>query len=364
MQQVISSIIGYTVRGSDGDLGEVKEFFFDDAAWRIRYMAVETGKWLSGRRTLISMSSLDKINWASHTFHVNLSREQVRNSPDTDIDKPISRKYEIALQGYYAWNGYWGGGFYVQPDPFMDILPSKEDREREEDSFCTLSKIDPNLRSTRELAGYRIHATDGDIGHVEDFIVDEDRWDIRYIVIDTRNWLPGRRVVVSPQWIKKVDWENSKVFVDISCDSVKKSPKYTPSELITLDYERKLFEHLRKPESAAWVTFKIHAPEGANVFVAGTFNKWAPSSIRLERDATGVYEATVLIPAGRIEYKFIVDGKWCNAPDCKEEVPNVFGSTNSVLFVGENPGHKGHLHTFSRFSAGRNSPLWSTPMGG
>ncbi|MFA6567508.1 MAG: PRC-barrel domain-containing protein [Victivallales bacterium] len=364
MQQVISSMIGYTVRGTDGDLGEVRGFYFDDATWSVRYMVVETGKWLSGRKTLLSIASLEKINCASRTFNVNLNREQVRNSPDTDIDEPVSRKYEIALHGHYEWNSYWSGGFYV-PGYGVDTFLPTDGIEREDESSFKVHKVDSRLCSTQEMSGYRIHATDGDIGHVEDFIVDEGGWDIRYLVVDTRNWLPGRRVIVSPQWIKRVDWEDSKVFVDVSRDAVKKSPVYAPSKLISLDYERKLLEHLRKPEDAAWVTFKIHAPEGAKVFLAGTFNKWDSSSIRLERGSHGVYETTVLVPAGRSEYKFIVNGNWCNAPDCKEQTPNAFGTANSVLFVGQHEGHhKGHLHTFSRFSAGQNRPLWSTPTGG
>ncbi|HCE46299.1 MAG TPA: photosystem reaction center subunit H [Lentisphaeria bacterium] len=362
MQQAISSMIGYKVRGTDGDLGKIKEFYFDDATWTIRYMAVETGKWLTGRRTLVSIAALEKMNWASHTFNVSLSREQVRNSPDTDIEEPISRKYELALHNHYSWSAYWGGGFYVIPG-YETEMPTDmgESRMDVEEPQSNLLKLDPHLRSMRDVIDNRIHATDGDIGHVEDFIVDEETWCIRYLLVDTRNWLPGRRVLISPKWIKSVSWIEDKVFVDISRDAVRKSPEYDPSKLISLDYERKLLEHLSKPEGA-WVTFKIHAPKNAKVYVAGTFNSWDPSSIRLERDSHGTYATTVLIPAGRIEYKFIVNGVWCNAPECKDLVPNGFGTTNSVMTIGQ--GHAGHMHTFSRFSASQNRPLWSTPMGG
>ena len=365
MQQVVNSMIGYTVRGIDGDLGKVKEFYFDDATWIIRYMAVETGNWLSNRKVLISMSAMGKSNLASHVININLTREQVSNSPDVGTDKLVSRKFESALHKYYEWNSYWNGGFYILPGYGMgSALLAAGDTETEEESLACIRKIDPLLRSTREISGYRIHAIDGDIGHVDDFIVDEDGWNIRYLVVDIRNWLPGRRVVISPQWIMEVDWNNAKVFVDISCDAVKNSPRYDPSKLISLDYERKLLEHLRKPESPVWVTFKIHEPHESKVFLAGSFNNWDPSSIRLERDIHGVYGTTVLIPAGRIEYKFIVNGIWRNAPECKDLVPNSFGTTNSVMIVGQGTDHMGHAHTFSRFSAGQNRPLWSTPMGG
>ncbi|MFZ2653768.1 MAG: PRC-barrel domain-containing protein [Victivallales bacterium] len=364
MQQVASGMIGFTINGVDGELGKLKDFYFDDATWTVRYMALETGGWMSGRRTLVSIAALGKMNWASRTINVNLTREQVRNSPHADIDEPISRNYEIALHGHYAWNTYWGGGFYVLPGYGIDMVTSLDEIAAEEESSSNILKLDHGLHNTREIIGNRIHATDGDIGHVEDFIIDEEGWNIRYLVVDLRNWLPGRRVTVSPQWIKDMDWDDAKVFVNISRDAVKRSPRYELSTLITLDYERKMLEHLHKPENAAWVTFKIHAPQGAHVFVAGSFNSWNPSSIRLERDSHGVYATTVLIPPGRIEYKFVVNGTWCNAPECKELVPNAFGSTNSFMLIGHGIGHAGHMHTFSRFSAGQNRPLWSTPMGG
>ena len=190
-------------------------------------------------------------------------------------------------------------------------------------------------------------------------MVDEEKWNIRYLVVDIGNWLPGRKVIVAPQWLREVDWDNGRLYVDITRDAVRKSPRYDSSDLITLDYEKKLLEHLRKPECAAWVTFKFHAHKGAKVHVAGTFNGWNPEAIRLEDDGKGLYSATVLIPAGRIEYKFIVDGKWCNSPDCKDLVPNAFGSMNSFMDIGH--GHVGHMHTFARLSAGHEQLTWRTP---
>ncbi|HBC85864.1 MAG TPA: hypothetical protein DCZ94_02810 [Lentisphaeria bacterium] len=364
MQQIAGSMIGFTVNGVDGELGKLKDFYFDDLTWTFRYMVVETGEWLSGREVLIAHSSISKSDWAAHVFHVNLNREQVRNSPSVDTGKAVPRKFETVLQAYYSWNTYWGGGFYVLPGSGMDMFYPPEGKKKKEDPQFTTRKIEHNLRSTSEIIGYHIHAKDGDIGHVEDFIVNKKTWDIRYLIVDLQNWLPGRRVLVSPCWINRVSWDEEKVFVDISRNAVRKSPAYDPSKPFSIDYEYKLLEHLQKKEGSAWVTFKFHAPPGADVFVAGTFNKWNPMEIRLEDEKKGKYVATVLMPEGRIEYKFIVNGNWCNSPECKELVPNDYGTTNSVLFVGQGKGHKGHLHTFSRFSFGELRPLWSTPIGG
>ncbi len=199
---------------------------------------------------------------------------------------------------------------------------------------------------------------------MEDFIVDDESWSISYIVVDMRNWLPSRRVLVSPQWIQSVSWDENKVFVDISRDAVKSSPAFNPSKPISLDYEEKLRCHLRKPEVKVWVTFKFHAPPKSKVFLAGTFNNWNPSDIRLGGDNKGTYSTAILLPVGRHEYKFIVNGEWRNSPDCVEHVPNPFGTTNSVLFAGPDTDLQGHSHTFARLSVSQSHPMWSTPMGG
>lgn len=362
MYQVVSRMIGFKVKGTDGNLGTVKELYFDDVTWTIRYMAVETGKWLTERKTLVSIAALEKINWATRTFSVNLNREQVRNSPDTDIEKPISRKHELALHRYYAWNNYWGNGFYVLPGFENAMLANIDDGVADEECSSSILKLNPHLRSTRKVTGNRINATDGDIGQIEDFLVNEETWGIRYLIVDTRNWLPGRQVLVSPKWLTGISWKDDKLFADVPRDVIKKSPEFDPSKPFDFEYEEKLLKHMRKTENAAWVTFKFHAAPGSKVYLAGTFNKWNPTMIRLEDDKKGRYSATVLMPTGRNEYKFIVDGNWCNAHDCKNMTPNPFGTTNSVLFIGHDP--KGHMHTFSRFSASQNHPMWSTPMGG
>ena len=364
MNRSLNNWVGCIVRANDGDVGTVDQFYFDDLTWIIRYMVVNTGGRRSGRHVLISQAALGKPDLEKRIFPVNVTLAQVHSSPNTDIDQPVSRQHEVELHKHYAWPVYWGGGFYVPPGYGMATVPAGDAEAASETSSSGVRKVDPHLRSTREVTGCVVHATDGNIGHVEDFLVDDEAWVIRYFVVNTRNWLPDRRVLVSPQWIRKASWTDKKVVVDLSRDAVKKSPKFDPSKPVSLDYEGKLLGHLQKAEDTEWVLFKFHAPSKAKVYVAGTFNNWDPTAIKLGDNRMGTYTAMVLLPLGRYEYKFIVNGDWRNGTDGKEQVPNPFGTTNSVLVVGRTTAHNAHLHTFSRPPVSQDRLNWSTPMGG
>ena len=178
-------------------------------------------------------------------FPVNLTKEQVRNSPGTDTDKPVSRQHETELHGYYGWPVYWGGGTVLgefQTSPLMIMETVKEDETPPENPDS-----DTHLRSTSVVTGNHIEATDGEIGHVEDFVVDDKTWAIRYLLVDTGNWLPGRRVLVSPRWIKRVSWSESKVLVDLTRDAIKNSPEFDPEKPVSDDYEGKLHDYYGRP---------------------------------------------------------------------------------------------------------------------
>jgi sporulation protein YlmC with PRC-barrel domain len=223
MQQRISTMIGYSIRATDGDLGKVNEFYFDDETWTIRYMVAETGNWLLGRKVLISLVALGKPDWESQSFSVNLTCIQVRHSPDIDTERPVSRQHEEEIHKYYDWPAYWQGGYGgtlgITPYPLYENPPlQKPSASKRHD--------DPHLRSTRHVKGYHIHAIDGEIGHVEDFIVDDENWTLRYLVVNTGNWLPGKKVFIEPAWIKEVNWADSSVYLDRSREQVKNSPEF------------------------------------------------------------------------------------------------------------------------------------------
>jgi hypothetical protein len=223
MQRSIHSLIGCSIKATDGDLGKVREFYFDNSTWTIRYIVAETGSWLSQRTVFISTAAISNIDWESRVFSVALTREQIRNSPHIDTDGPFSRRHEIILHEYYLWPQYWEGGtlgnFETMPYPFYEV-PVSTDQAAEE------SRNEQHLSSTRQVTGCYIHATDGNIGHIADCMVDDEHWNLYDLVVETRNWLPGKKVVVSIQWIQSVNWWEAIVYLNCSRDSVEHCPEF------------------------------------------------------------------------------------------------------------------------------------------
>jgi uncharacterized protein YrrD len=227
MQRNVNNLIGNNLDATDGEIGRVEDFYFDDQTWTIRYLVVKTGSWLSGRQVLISPHVIPQHAWESGIFPVRLTKEQVRNSPDIDTDKPISRQQEEELASHYLWDPYWGTGFHpgaawgvIPPTPSLDpaeIIDPTAEKELER------STEDPHLRSCREIIGYHIHATSGDIGHVNDFILDDQTWQLSYLVVKTHSWLGSKKVLIAVRHITHVQWADAKVLVDLSTDAIKNS---------------------------------------------------------------------------------------------------------------------------------------------
>jgi uncharacterized protein YrrD len=245
MKRKIKSLIGFTIHATDGEIGKVKEFYFDDRTWRIRYLIVETGSWLFGRKILLSPQALLKPDWEKHTFPVNLTMAQIKDSPKIDTDKPISRQHEMDLYGYYSWgNYYWVSGMGIGGMGMSYPASIKLALQKEADkSVDNKSDDDPHLRSTDAVTGYNIKATDGEIGDVEDFIINDKTWAIDYMEVDTGNWFPGKKVLISPNWIREITWETSLVIVNTSEDQVKNSPEYVPSQELSDSYEADLHKY-------------------------------------------------------------------------------------------------------------------------
>ncbi|MCX6150309.1 MAG: PRC-barrel domain-containing protein [Ignavibacteriales bacterium] len=238
MQRSVNNLIGYTISAKDGELGKVSEFYFDDLTWSIRYLVVETGNWLSERKVLIPHLALGITDWESRTFQVNLTKEQVRNSPDIETEKTVTRQHELELFNHYGFPVYWENVFYDGPVGMFPYVPISENKTvKESDDSVRKLHGNPHLRSTNNVEGYYIHAIDGDIGHVEDYIVDDEKWNLCFLIVDTHNWLQGRKVLISPQWINLIDWSESKVYVNLSQESIKNSPEFDSSQLIGKDYE-------------------------------------------------------------------------------------------------------------------------------
>ncbi len=236
------------IRATDGKIGTVEQFFFDDETWAIRYLAVETKGWLGDRRVLISPISVVNTDWQAKRLDVSLTKKQVENSPDIDTHQPVSRQHEAAYMGYYGYRYYWGGPNMWGPASYPSGLPvptsvlsdAHADRARKESA-------DSHLRSNQAVTGYHIEATDGEIGHVEGFIMDDRAWAIRYMEVGTRNWWPGKKVLISPTWIQRVSWKHSKVHVGLSREAIKSGPEFVESAPITREYEGRLHLHYGRP---------------------------------------------------------------------------------------------------------------------
>lgn len=250
MKRSINSLLGYTIKGTDGEIGKVEEFYFDDRTSTIRYMVVKTGGWLSEKKVLISPEAFLKPDWESKIFPVNLTQAKIKNSPDIDTDKPVSLQHEELIRGYYSWPVYDGFGMYGYGGLGLWGYPLDEVIARDKEMKHLNEKIDknnnPHLRSTNEVTGYSIQATDGEIGKVTDFIVDDLSWKIHFLVVETGTWLFGKEVLISPKWMEAVIWEEKKVSINHTKEKVKNSPEYDASQRINDTYEESLFYHYGK----------------------------------------------------------------------------------------------------------------------
>jgi len=237
---------GYKLNGRDGEIGTVREFFFDDRHWTVRYLVADTGSWLTGRQVLISPYSLGSVDLEAKTLAVDLSKQQIEASPALASDKPVSRQFEESYYGYYGMPMYWGGPYSWGAYPYP-----VRDRTKWADLPHGEKGWDLDLRSTLDVTGHHLQATDGEIGHVADFVIDDETWAIRYLIVSTRNWWPGKLVLISPQWIDRVSWDEKKVFVGLSRESIKHSPAYTEASLLNRSYEEGLYHHYDR--SGYWV---------------------------------------------------------------------------------------------------------------
>jgi hypothetical protein len=230
-----SALDGYAIEASDGRIGSVSDFLFEDTSWIVRWLVADTGNWLSDRKVLLPLSALGKPDPSLRQFPVELTMRQVKDSPDIDTDRPVSRQHETHIYRHYGWDPYWGSTFFPMGGgmamPVIETLPRSgsmplgaagEDTQQAEG--------DPHLRSAEAVIGFHVHATDGEIGHVIDFLVDDADWNIRYIKIDTKKWWPGISVLMPPRSVRKIDRPNRLVHLDVDRQEVLNSSPYDPSK--------------------------------------------------------------------------------------------------------------------------------------
>jgi len=242
-----SQMIGTGIRGTDENVGSIADLLFDTDTWVVRHVVVDTGKWLPGRQVLIPPTTLETRDWPAGSAGVRLSRQQVKESPPLEDDRPVSRQLETELYQYYSVPYYWGptgaplaaGDYTPVPFGLNPALP-KEPQEAPQSVAHSESN---HLRSVSEVTGYYIRAADDDIGHVEEFLIDDSDWALRYFVIDTRNWLPGRKVLVARDWVDAFSWSDSTVSVGLTKEQIKQSPEFDLTQSIDRAYEERLHGH-------------------------------------------------------------------------------------------------------------------------
>ena len=228
MLRSIKQLYGDELRAKDGEIGHIKDFYFDDQNWAIRYVIVDTGSWLAQRLVLISPHVFTNFDLDGVSRGVNLTRQQIEDSPEFDSEKPVSRQYEDEYYRYYGWPTYWQGGGLWGMSGFPMVVPLPEERPEGSatDPISAPERRDTHLRSTQALNGYHIQTDEGAIGHVIDFIVDHETWAICHLVGETGHWFSGKEIVISPKEILRISYDESKVFVNIAKEAILKAPEY------------------------------------------------------------------------------------------------------------------------------------------
>lgn len=251
----------------DSEIGDVKDLYFDDDTWTIRYLVVDTGSWLFSRKVLITPIAADKPNWLDKRLSVSMTREQIKSSPDIDTEKPVTRQHETDYLDYYRYPYYWGGmglwgsgGYPYMLMPSYAGLGSAASTHVEVDATRARAEErqrdnDPHLRSCKAVTGYHIKAIDGEIGHVQGMLIDEESWAIRYLVVSTSNWWLGHEVLVAPQWINSINWIDKTLSVDLTQDALKQAPWYDVTLPLGRDMETAIYKHYGRDQY--WPEFAV-----------------------------------------------------------------------------------------------------------
>jgi sporulation protein YlmC with PRC-barrel domain len=247
MLRSLNDLERYKVSATDGDIGRVSDFLLDDERWVVRHLVVETRGFLDERQVLISPISFRDAEWSSNHFHLALTKDKIKNSPSVELDKPVSRQHEREYYSYYGYPYYWGYGTGLWGmGPYPRALAAEDWTETSTEGADKAAN-DVHLRSAKELCGYHIDGTDGAIGHLDDFIVDDESWALRYLVIDTSNWWVGKKVLVAPNWASSISWDERSVSLDMSRQAIKNSPEWNGAAAVNREYEARLYDYYGRP---------------------------------------------------------------------------------------------------------------------
>lgn len=228
MLRSLKSMLGDKLGATDGELGHVKDFYFDDQSWAVRYLVADTGNWLPKRQVLLSPLSLGPLDPAGEVLRVNLTRKQIEGSRSIDTRKPVSRQYEEEYYRYYGWPFYWQGGslWGMSGFPVLELPTKPFPHEPPAASGPAAGRAEAHLRSTRAVEGYLLRTHDGINGHVCDFMLDLKTWAIDQLAIKTGHRLTGKEVLISTNCVERISYEDSTVFVNLTWAEVERSPAH------------------------------------------------------------------------------------------------------------------------------------------
>ena len=231
MLQNTKDLYGMQLAASDGSIGHVKDFYFDDKSWVLRYLVVDTGSWLTGRLVLLAPHAFGDLDLSERILHVNLTKAQIEKSPSIESHKPVSRQYELEYYQYYGWPAYWNGGamwgmggYPVTPAPLHEELTSHHRFHHREDK---------HLQSTQSVKGYQIQTVDGSIGVVSGFLVNTKSWAIRKMEVETGHWYAGKEILIAPSRIERISYEESKVYVSLTKTNIEQAANHSTAPVDT-----------------------------------------------------------------------------------------------------------------------------------
>jgi sporulation protein YlmC with PRC-barrel domain len=245
MKRSLKELRGYTLQAIDGEKGKVNNFLFDDETWKIRYLEADLGGFFSDKRVLIPRNVLGKPLWTEKHFPVELTVEKIENSPDLEFDLPVSRKYERILSEHYELHPYWPAsmvpyaGVHSMFNPDTPLTPPRKRIEEE--------TIDTSLRSFNEIRGYIIHADDERFGHIEDIVIDDENWQILYVIIDTKNFVPWSKIVMLPiELIDEISYKEHEARINLSKEIITGAPEYVHEVAFESQFEKDLIDYYRE----------------------------------------------------------------------------------------------------------------------
>lgn len=237
-----AEIIGCTAQAIDGKAGSIHDILFDDDSWKVRYLVVRSGVWLEERMVLIPPQAFLYATEGAHEVHVTLSCDQIRQSRSLEADPPfyLQRQIDAATTAPTLWMTY--GSLYDPVIPLygpalMQAPPEGADVKREKPDY------DPHLRSVREISGYQLEDADGEAGQLVGFLVDNEVWALRYVVIQTGSWFAKQQRLLTVSHISAINWERRTLTTSLHRERIAASPEYADALLLDPAFENRLLQY-------------------------------------------------------------------------------------------------------------------------